>query len=162
MFVAAATVPMVLAMLQWAAAVDLGVRAFVTEAATDPWGTGLWFGIMMLTTLVWTGAHLLITLGALLFRLFDAFPLDRWAAATIEAGKDSVLVKLYLSSKWLVVFLLWCLVVYVFFLLLNGATHIVTTLFGSDKGLVGVLETVALWGADLVPQPAQFIPLPPN
>ena len=159
MFLAAATIPMALALLQWATAADLGVRAFVNEAAADPWGAGLWFGIMILTTLVWTGAHLLITLGAILFRLYKAFPFDRWAASIIEAGKDSVLVKLYLSTKWLVVFLLWCLVVYVFFLALNGAVHLIATLFGSEKGLIGVLETVALWGADLVPLPSEFRPL---
>lgn len=162
MVIAAATIPMALALLQWATGVDLGVRAFVTDAAADPWGAGLWFGIMILSTLVWTGLHLLITLGAMLFRLYDTLPFDQRVADMIEAGKDSVLVKLYLSSKWLIVTLIWCGLVYVFFKALDGATHVIATLFGSDKGLVGALETVALWGADLVPLPTEFRDLRPN
>lgn len=162
MVIAATTIPMALALLQWLTAVDLGVRAFVTDAAADPWGAGLWFGIMILTTLVWTGLHLLITLGAVLFRLYDAFPIDRRVADVIEAGKDRLWVKLYLSSKWLVVTVLWCVLVYVFFWLLDGTIHVISTLLGSDKGLVGVLEMVALWGTDLEPLPTEFRVFPAN
>jgi hypothetical protein len=162
MVIAAATIPMALALLQWATAFDLGVRTFVTDAAADPWGAGLWFGIMILTTLVWTGLHLLITLGAVLFRLYDAFPLDRRVANVIEAGKDRLWVKLYLSGKWLVATALWCALVYVFFVLLDNATHVISTLLGSETGLIGALEMVALWGADLVPLPTEFISNPRN
>ena len=150
MLIAAATIPMALGFAQLATDVNLGVHAFVRDAAADPWGTGLWFGIMILTTLVWTGLHLLITVGALLFRFYDGLPLDGFVAAKLETGADSLLIKLYLSLKWLFVFLAWCVAVYVFFRLLNGAVHLLTTVFGSDAGLIGVLEIVALWGADLV------------
>ena len=57
---------------------------------------------------------------------------------------------------------LWCVLVYVFFWLLDGTIHVISTLLGSDKGLVGVLEMVALWGTDLVPLPTEFRVFPAN
>jgi hypothetical protein len=153
MLVAAATIPLALALLQSATGVDLGIHKFISDAAADPAGAGLWFGVMILTTLVWTGLHLLVTIGALFCRLNDNFPLDRRAVETLRERRDSLWVKLYLSGKWLLVVVVWLALLAVFFWLLNIAIHGLTALFGSNTGLIGVLEATALWGADLILAP---------
>ena len=150
MGVAALTIPMALAGLQSATGFDLNPRGFVTEAACDPWGAGLWFGIMILTTLFWTVAHLVIAVVGFGVRVYDGFLLDPWAARVIESGRDSLRVKLYLSGKGVLAVGICAGVVWGGFEVVNWLVHGVAQAFGSDTGLIGLLEIIAHTGVDWV------------
>ena len=160
MGVAALTIPMALAATQTVTGFNLDPRAFVTEAACDPWGAGLWFGIMILTTLVWTLAHLAIAVVGFAVRLYDGFPGDPWAERMITAGKDSLWVKVYLSGKGVAAVAICAGIVWVGFEAVNLLVHGVSVLAGSDTGLIGLLEIIAHTGVNWVlGTPAEPTPL---
>ena len=122
---------------------NLNVRAFVEDSANDLYGHGLWIGLMILTTLSYTVIHLIMIVVALFVRLYHGSGIDRFAIDSIQSGADSLLVKLYLSSKFLLILIVWCVSIYVTFLFVN----IISIFVLNGETIVDFLETTALYGA---------------
>ena len=121
---------------------DLDLRTFVLESASDPLGYGIWVGIMMLTTLVWTGFHFLIILVALGVHLYDGNPLDRHAVKSLTSGEDRLWVKYYLSTKWMITLALWVIIV--------GLIAVIFAKVCSYLGILGFPGQLALVVVDLL------------
>lgn len=78
------TIPMAISITDTFANLDLAVRTFVIDSASSVDGHGLWFGVMILTTLVWTAIHLFIVVVALCCRLYDGLAINQIAAFGVE------------------------------------------------------------------------------
>ena len=151
MCLSALTIPMALSITEQLTEFDLKVRLFVVDSARSLFGHGLWFGLMILTTLFWTVAHLGIILIALCVRVYDGLAFNKVAARSIQAGTNSVAVKLYLSSRW--VMPLGALVGCIYVVVCTAdflANHL--PMFGSnvEKGVVHYLEALALFGVEIL------------
>ena len=138
MCLSALTIPLALAILDLLTGLDLNVKSFVIDSASNLYGQGLWLGLMILTTLTWTVVHLGIVLVAISVRLYDDLA-PKQVIKLIQAGKDSNLVKLFLSARWIPAVVV--LVASVFFL-------IRIPVIGSN--FVHYLEMLALYGVDML------------
>ena len=85
---------------------DFQGAAFVAAAAADPWGDGLWLTLMVLTTLVWTYAHVALVVGpvvaATLVHRFVEAPLRRRIDLRTDAGRIDTTTGTWLALRHLV------------------------------------------------------------
>ena len=151
MCVSLLTIPMALSITEILADVDLSVRVFIVESANNLYGHGLWLGLMILTTLTWTVVHLGIVLVTLCLRLFDGIEFNQWAAESIRSGAQSIVVKIYLSLRWLLP--IGVLVGSVYFVVwIADLVAVQIPASGSDReeSMVRYLEALALYGVERV------------
>ena len=125
---------------------DLQIEKFVTDSAADLSGHGLWLGSMVLSTLVWTTLHFFIVVLVLSFRVSSFTALNVAAVNSIASDRDSLMVKLYLSSRWgLSAIVLLCGCNFFVWSVDTLVNHIPAPGGAAATGIVGYLEMLALF-----------------
>ncbi len=147
LFQSAVTIPLVLAITSQITGVGLDLQSFIMESRNDLFGHGLWLSIMIISTLTYTVVHLFLAFVALVFQMSQESPIHRTAIASIQGGHDSLMTKFYLSSRWVFIMLLSCLMLFLmpFLTRIEIGQHNVGTL------LVDTVESVAQFGSRLFP-----------
>ena len=147
----ALTIPIALTVTSHLTAVHLDLQAFIEDGRSDVYGDGLWFGLMIVSTLTYTVIHFFLAFVALVFKLADGLSINGVVINSIRDGEDSLMVKFYLSSKWIITVIFWCISAYSAYKLMLVAGHFLVGEKDDGMRIVNLVESIALLGARVFP-----------
>ena len=149
MCVLAIAVPLVLNAVAQIGGNVVDLAPLVIQIAVTPWQEGPLFVAILLAPFLTPAIHITIVLLTLTTRFSSTFVLDRAAQATLQGGRGSIWVSIYLGAKAAVALVMSLLLLTAIFFILDAVAVFVLTIGGSESasnGIAHVLQCLAMLG----------------